>query len=796
MRQPLPKLRIAIFGLPFLPIWLAPLILFGPTLLTGRVLYWGTPFLQFIPWRIATVHMLANGEPPFWNALNGMGAPLLANYQSGLLYPPNWLALLFGAIGGVGALAWSETLIVLLHVIWAGMGMALLVRALGMNTLAQTTGGLAFGLSSYLISRTSFLSMNAAVPWLPWVIFGATRMILSTGKSVFNRILPLTGSISMLLLAGHAQTAWYSLCLGGVWVIYLGWRSGGWRYCLKTLLWYTGATVLSAAIAAVQLVPTLEYLRQSPRASSLSYDFTVNYSFWPWRILSLFAPDLFGNPAQGDYWFNAYFWEDAIYIGLLPILMAIYTLFRKTKVKEKETLETIIHSRSLPIFLWLLVIITFVIAMGRYTPIFPFLYKNIPTFDMFQAPTRWTIIIEFAIALLAALGVHHWQCPTGRGLYWARLGTAGSFAITLGALIVWIGILGDVNQTFIRAVSLTGIFALGIGLLTLTAPKDKSEASHPLWVFALVVLLSADLLLADWGMNPSIQSSLYTHPAANLKETLDLTVGHRLLIEKGTEEELKFARFFKVEAFQISENWDNLRGVYLPDANLVDGIASVNNFDPLIPDRFSRWMSLYNSADPVSQKTLLKWMDVSAVETIDGATPYGVRLKPAEGASRWRWASCVIPVANEEEAFNKVQDSLSVTSGNSDLHKVILEGVNLDGGEPCDGEASAQITPTEIRSSRAAVSINAPKAGWLIQSDTWYPGWTATVDGKPTQVLPANGAFRAIRIPEGEHEVVLQYQPSSFTYGLMVTAAALLSLGLWALLSKRKNPFDKNVAIP
>jgi hypothetical protein len=103
--------------LPFLPVILAPVVLFSPALFTGKVLFWGLPTLQFIPWRAFAWESLQNGLLPLWNPLNGLGAPLIANYQLAFFYPPGWLVYLFAALGGIPLMAWSHTLLVVLHLI-------------------------------------------------------------------------------------------------------------------------------------------------------------------------------------------------------------------------------------------------------------------------------------------------------------------------------------------------------------------------------------------------------------------------------------------------------------------------------------------------------------------------------------------------------------------------------------------------------------------------------------------------------------------------------------------------------
>jgi hypothetical protein len=168
MRSILSHLR-RLFNLPQLPIWLTPFILLAPVYLTGKALFWGTPLLQFGPWWSYAWQTLLSGHLPLWNPLLGMGAPLLANYQSALLYPPDWIYLLLYALAGVRLMTWGMALVAALHLVWAGVGMAAILRRLGLGVLAQAVSGLAFGLSGYLVARLGFLSITSTAAWLPWV---------------------------------------------------------------------------------------------------------------------------------------------------------------------------------------------------------------------------------------------------------------------------------------------------------------------------------------------------------------------------------------------------------------------------------------------------------------------------------------------------------------------------------------------------------------------------------------------------------------------------------------------------
>jgi len=79
-------------------------------------MYWGTPLLQFYPWRRFALDAIRSGHLPLWNPYLGNGAPLIANHQSAVFYPPNWISLLLPLDYSLGWLA-------ALHLIWAGTGM-------------------------------------------------------------------------------------------------------------------------------------------------------------------------------------------------------------------------------------------------------------------------------------------------------------------------------------------------------------------------------------------------------------------------------------------------------------------------------------------------------------------------------------------------------------------------------------------------------------------------------------------------------------------------------------------------
>jgi hypothetical protein len=741
-------------------VWLTavgPMVLLGPGLLLGRVLFWGTPLLQFVPWRIYALSVLRQGYLPLWNPLVGMGAPLLANYQSALIYPPHLLLLVVDP-------AWGSGLLVMLHLMWAGVGMALLARRLEMDRLGQCIAGLAFGLSGYLVARSGFFSINATASWLPWIILAADRMIAAQydttdWRSRIRSCIPLAIALAFQWTAGHAQTAWYSLILLGTWVV---WRSAarrGWRELAANLAGLAAAGVSAFALAAPQLLPTLEYLAHSSRAQTLDPEMALTYSFWPWRFLGMLSPSIFGNPASGDYWGYGNFWEDAIYIGVLPLLLAIMALARALLRRG--------HHVGLTTYLAGVGAIAVLLALGSNTPVFPWLFGTVPTFGLFQAPTRWMLLFVFGLALLAGAGATSWTKVEGRALYWSRLGTAGAGAVAGAAWLTRL-ILPEVEPTLIRAMSIAGLWLFLAGVLVLLRREQASAG----WTIAVAVIVAADVVIAGIGLNPMTASDLYRGRSMVAQSVDD---GHRLFFPSELEQEVKFDWAFQFDRFNTLQDWRLVRESGLPNVTLLDSLPSASNFDPLHPERSAEWMKKLQQTE--HPEPLLRLMDVGWLAVADPSRDVPVEYRRIPGGARARLVPGAQLMESAEAALAVVTDPDFDPDG-----VVVLEaGV----GEPLPasgGGGTAVVVPSEDP-NRVTIDVDADGPTWLLLSDVWYPGWEARVDGVPTAIWRGNYLFRAVPIPAGGHVVEFSYRPQSFLVGMLLAAAAVLGLagaGLWS----------------
>jgi hypothetical protein len=96
----------------------------------------------------------------------------------------------------------------------------------------------------------------------------------------------------------------------------------------------------------------------------------------------------------------------------------------------------------------------------------------------------------------------------------------------------------------------------------------------------------------------------------------------------------------------------------------------------------------------------------------------------------------------------------------------------------CDASGTASIDRYEPEF--VGIDARTDTGGVLVLTDTWYPGWEATVDGEPVPVLEVDHALRGVALPPGSHRVEFRFRPLSFVMGAWTSVATLAGLGLWA----------------
>ncbi len=725
---------------------LALLVIFH-RLILGEVFFWGLPSLQFYPWREYAFDLIRNGHLPFWNPYNGAGAPLLANYQSTLLYPLNWFGFFL-------PLAWSMSVTAVLHLFIAGWGMWMFSGQLGLPELGRGVSVLSFALTSYLVARLGTYPTVFAAAWIPWLMWATLKILTDTRRRDIGWLAVFAG---MQLLAGHAQTTWYSMVLLGAFSV---WWAITHRVKWQRLAAVILALTLGAGITTAQLLPTAELLAQSQRSGGVDYETVMNFSYSLPRALNLLSPNFFGTPANGTYAAKGAFFEDAVYIGLIPLISALVAILTWAwgKLRRAERPD---YFASVPFWI-VIVAVAFVLALGKNSPVFPFLYEHVPTFSMFQAPVRWHIWTVFGLSLLAGIGVGMWT----RG-YWVLFGTRLAIAGSIGAAI-----LAGIAPRFLSsdlmkipgvAALIFAVIALGVlgalaGLLTLAQPEFKTSRWYSWWILAIWVVVAGDLVYASWGLNPTVPASFYDKRPVELQTA-------REYWPAAIDKKLKFddSGYLVFDDYRVAvDKQAAYRASELPNLNLIDRITLLNNFEPLLIDPFKQYIDLVER-NPNQRATLLNAAGVESIYDLQGQ-----KTLVGEAVTR-TW---FVDTACWHSDIASVQAGLLADWNPKEVVHLLGHGDCLK--PTISVQESNVVQNVEDNSDSLIVKIMTDHPAWLVLADTYYSGWSATVDGVAMDIQQANLMFRAVQVPAGAHEVRFEYHFRWMWAGILVSIASLL----------------------
>jgi len=368
-----------------------------------------------------------------------------------------------------------------------------------------------------------------------------------------------------------------------------------------------------------------------------------------------------------------------------------------------------------------------------------------------------------------------WARPTGRRLYWTRLGTAGAGGVLLLGLAAAILPTG-LRASFGRSFALAGLWLLLAGVLALVWPARVGRR----WILIVAVVITLDLVVAGWGLNPSTSAAVYQGRTSLAAET---GASHRLYLLPDAERVLKFERTHRFDSFQTDLDPWLIRRSGLPNTTMLDRLASANNFDPLLPARYVDWVADLVAAPAKSRADRLALMDVAWVGTEAGVVPPWITYRPLTGAQRAR----LVPSAHAVPDATGAR--LAVSSPDFDPDAVAILETDAE-VLPSGGRGRAEVVPS-TNPDQVEVKVGAPQGGWLVLSDEWYPGWVATIDGKAAPTYPADSVFRAVWVPPGSTSVVWRYESTLFRIGLTITFISLIAflgtLAAWAWVVRRRS---------
>lgn len=747
---------------------------------------------------------------PLWNPTQLSGVPFAANPLSGLYYPPNWLFLVL-------PITPAFNLLLALHLCLGGLGMMRLVRYLlaekagpagsdgssrwRLDLSVREQGALVAGLAWALAPRiwahlgAGHVGLVYAAGWLPWVIMAAVdcarhprfsslatpdvapdivgaldQGYRSTGQrsppaearwsSVCFSFLPASWALQFLAdarLAAYTAAAVAALAL---WWITGQWRAEwptattpnlkhgrpassrpprrSWRLYQSLPPWLL-AGALALALAAIQWLPLLDHLPYTRRGGLTSGE-TAVLSLPPSYLMGL----LWANRGGFHEWMT--------YVGVSVLVLA---LLGWLTLRLRARFGMVLGLALLVLF-----------ALGDNGPLYPLL-ANLPGLTLLRVPPRVWFLVSFVAALLAGLGASA-LADGGRGLAGHRRGLTRS-AVAVVGLVAFLALgVCVVNRTAAGA-PLAATFWLLLALLSCALPR---RWAWPPWAAGglLALLVAAELVWMD-------ASLVATRPAQQLfsdgRETAAVVVAE-------TEGRVYAPSFRPPPQVAAAVGIRMVNGVeplalanYAAFLGTAAGVPADGGYAVTLPPlREGEPDASMALADAVPSPWLLAALDVDIVVSQFplGSPAFeellhhdGERLTVYRNRPDIGWPA----VFQRVESVPDFDAALAwMRAGTLDQEAVVTGGRSLFGPA---GHVPAELV--HLSPNRLLVTATGP--GLLVLSEVFHPGWQATVDGEPAEIVEANGVLRGVYLGEGIHRVEMVYRPWAVTAGAILSLAAL-----------------------
>lgn len=782
------KKLTVIFGLFALTLLYFSDVLTGELLLVERDL---TSF--FYPFRYLWIETARQGHFPFWNPYIKCGVPLFATIQAGVLYPFSLLYLFLPL-----DLAFNWT--VILHFFLAAVFTYALMRELGATAQGALAAALAFLFSGYLISVHNVLNTLLSVSWYPLAMLGGCRLV-QYGK--IRWAVAAAATLFCMFLGGGAEVVLFtfaSLILLCLYPKLLLLRITGNSPSLKRRLGLLGLTLMVfLGVSMVQILPFLELYPQSHRYGGIDLGEATRWSLAPRDLFYFLVPDLFGKrTSPGRYWEMQNYLK-TIYLGPVTFLLAGICFVRQGK-------------RILPLLTALGLVL--VLALGKYTPLYPFLYKHLPLFSNLRYPVKFLFLFVFYLCVLSGLGldmlakrffeknkVTPWCTSLQAGLIIALAGLL-LLAVFFPARVLvqvqkWSGNTLDpaylpmVLHNFKRLL-LIMIFTL---ILIFFGLRQKlTRIGSPL----LLMLLGLDLFLGNRGYAMKLDAGTFhaeTEIIRTLKADGDLFRFH-VMPEK---RDLSVITSHNYRDFHLKRK-DALDYDLMMEHHLFD----IDGYNVPLQPRYERFMSVIRNQPLASIRNLLDMMNVKYLlsESPVDISGYSLVWKGAETNKLYQnrnWMPRAFLVKNFKVLEGDQEFARAFIESDINYRETLLleskpVGFLALNKKPAVPALRSAVKIVKYENNRMVFDVSTPEAAFLFMSEAYYPGWKAYVDGKDEEILRANYLFRAIPVGPGSHRIEVVFEPLSFKVGLAVSLfTVFLLLAGWIIWARRKVSGAKNM---
>ncbi len=723
---------------------------------------------HIFPWKHFSVESTKKREIPFWNPHNFSGNPLMGNFQSAVFYPLNFVFYIFPF-----NTAW--TIYIIFIPILSSIFMYLFLRELKLSPLSSVFGAVVFAFSSYMTVWMEWGNIGHTFLWLPLCLFLTENLIK---KLEIKYYVFLVLSLFVSLLAGYLQVYFYmTVTIFFYFLVKTLWLKS---FTVNKLILFLTSLIFPVILSLFQVLPTVDLFLESSRFDySLS---KIQYLLNPWwYLVTLLAPNFFGNPANNNHWFYGTYIERVSYIGFIPFILFLYAIFNYKKRIEIKIFGGI---AILTFFL----VTDFFVTKYFFTIPFPLISTTVPT--------RILAIFQFSAIVLAAIGLDFLRVRFNKK------------SLYLSLLLIFITLLIAWSYTF----SASGIDSKNLeisrrNLLIPTALFLTFSVSCFLWMkkkfkFVTFIILGVTVIELFYFFHKITPFSPKEFIYPNTP------------VIKYLQENAGINRFWGYGSGYVEGNFQTFDKTFSPEGvdpihirrytRLLEAAKSgkitmeLPRPDANIPPGFGKDDLKRN----IYRQRLLNLLGVKYVlhKSMDESPDYETfpqsiyKLVYHDGRYHIYENKEVLPRAflagNYVVATDKQKIVDFLFDPNFDLKKTLVLEEKVPSVSFMDDDES-QVKITSYGNNEVKIQTFTKSNMLLFLSDTYFNRWIVKVDGKPVKIYRADYAFRAVPVMEGSHEVVFRYESLAFKTGLWIALGAFILFLLGIFYVKKKYKHEK-----
>lgn len=668
-----------------------------------------------LPLKVILSESLKNKVWPLWTPYIGNGFPILAEGQIGTFYLPNLIFYRFLPI----ITAYNLNLVLIYILIAAGT--YLFARSLNLSYIPSFFASLIFTFSGFFSVHLNHYDLIQTASLMPLIFWAGNRI---ASKPRFTNSVLLGFFVSQQIFAGYVNIVFIT------WVgLFLFWGAG-WLFDkeknnkkFRSFLFFIVITcVITFILSAIQLVPTLEIWQLSSKSGGVSFDTATNFPYPYKHLLTFFNPYLFGNPSDASYpvfrgdW--GIFWENTAYLGIAPLILAFISLFF---IKNYDVRKFLI-----------ILLVSLLIVFGKFSPVY-FIF-SFPPFNFFRVPSKFLLLTAFSLTFLSAIVINKFE----------------------------------------------------IFIMSKIKP-DRKIIFATLIIIILSTLVFIDEYKFSYNYPPISPASFWQNPPDTAKFLSNLKIKQKIYTIGAPN---IWNNIFLKKGWQDISRFTKLNNSLYPNYNLNFKFATPDlNMGGLIPRRIGMNISLLNEIylEDKSNLATINALSKNAlflsgvgylissyeIGDSDFTKIYNSNVinnsEPSFSIYKFDETFPLFYVAYKSKIVETDGDIVrTLTDDKFHTYKTILvEDNKLVIDEIPDSNQQADLL--EKSDTEYEFLINSASNGIFVNNITYYPGWSATVDGKRAEIYPVNLNQQGIQVEKGTHIIRLWYKSDSFDKGKRIT---------------------------